>query len=194
MKLSIIVPVYNMASDNKLNFCLDSLINQTLSDYEIIAVNDASTDNSLDILREYEAKYPGFFKVITYERNRHQGGARNEGLKIAKGDWIGFIDSDDWVSNDYYETLIKRGEETGADMVGSNFTLAHEHSFKVGKVIDSNTLEQTGVMDVEKRKKLIVNSGSLVMKIYRRSMIFDNNLYFPENMFYEDNAVGSVII
>lgn len=192
MKLSIIVPVYNMARDNKLNFCLDSLINQTLSDYEIIAVNDASTDNSLDILREYEAKYPGFFKVITYERNRHQGGARNEGLKIAKGEWIGFIDSDDWVSKDYYETLIKRGEETGADMVGSNFTLAHEHSFKVGKVIDSNTLEQTGVMDVEKRKKLIVNSGSLVMKIYRRSMIFDNNLYFPEDMFYEDNAVGSV--
>ena len=109
MKLSIIVPVYNMASDNKLNFCLDSLINQTIKDFEIIAVDDASTDNSLEIVREYESKYPDLFKVITYEKNRHQGGARNEGMKIAKGEWIGFIDSDDWVSPDYYESLIKRG-------------------------------------------------------------------------------------
>ena len=192
MKLSIIVPVYNMASDNKLNFCLDSLVNQTINDYEIIAVNDASTDNSLEVLREYEAKYPELFKVITYETNRHQGGARNEGLKVAKGDWIGFIDSDDWVSLDYYETLIKRAEETGADMVGSNFTLAHKHSFDIEKIVPSNTQDQTGVMDTEKRKKLIVNAGSLVMKIYKRSLIFDNNLSFPENMFYEDNAVGSV--
>jgi len=192
MKLSIIVPVFNMAKDNKLNFCLDSLVNQTVSDYEIIAVDDASTDNSLEVLREYEKKYPNLFTVISYKNNRHQGGARNEGLKVAKGEWIGFIDSDDWVSKDYYETLINRGEETGADMVGSNYTLAKEHSFNIDKVVASNTLEQTGVMDIEKRKKLIINSGSLVMKIYRRSLIFDNNLSFPENMFYEDNAVGSV--
>ena len=64
MKLSIIVPVYNMAADNKLRFCLDSLVQQTIADYEIIAVDDASTDESLEILREYESNYPWKFKVI----------------------------------------------------------------------------------------------------------------------------------
>lgn len=64
MKLSIVVPVYNMAADNKLRFCLDSLINQSIADYEIIAVDDASTDESLEILREYESKYPWKFKAI----------------------------------------------------------------------------------------------------------------------------------
>ena len=118
MKLSVIVPVYNMAGDGKLNFCLDSLVGQTLDDYEIIAVNDASTDNSMEILRQYESKYPEKVKVIDLPVNRHQGGARNAGIKTAKGEWIGFIDSDDWIAPETYEKLIKKGEETGADVVG----------------------------------------------------------------------------
>lgn len=192
MKISIIVPVYNMASDGKLNFCLDSLINQTVTDYEIIAVNDASTDNSLDVLKEYESKYPDIFKVITCEKNLHQGGARNRGMKVAKGEWIAFIDADDWVTPDYYESLIKRAEETGADCVGSHYTITHEHSFKVFDIHRANTPDQTGIMDVARHKRLLMNGGSAVMKIYRREMIEENNLYFPENMFYEDNAMGSV--
>ena len=75
MKLSIVVPVYNMAAEGKLNYCMDSLIGQTIpkTDYEIIAVDDASTDNSLETLREYESKYPGFVKVVHYEVNKRQG-------------------------------------------------------------------------------------------------------------------------
>jgi len=192
MKISIIVPVYNMAANGKLNYCLESLINQTISDYEIIAVNDASTDGSLAILRNYEAMYPEKFKVVTYSDNRHQGGARNEGLKHAAGEWIGFIDADDWVSPDYYEALVKKGEETGADMVGSHYTITHEHSFDINEIRRDNTEDQTGILDHEKRKKLIFQSGSAVMKIYKREMIDNNALYFPEHMFYEDNAVGSV--
>ena len=102
MKLSIIVPVYNMAADGKLEYCLNSLIHQTLKDIEIIAVDDASTDGSLDILRRYELDYPEKVKVIHYEKNRRQGGAKNEGLKVARGEWIGFLDSDDWVTPDCY--------------------------------------------------------------------------------------------
>ena len=74
MKLSIIVPVYNMNHDGNLTFCLDSLVNQTIDDYEIIAVDDASTDDSLAVLKQYEEKYPAFFRVIHYPDNRHQGG------------------------------------------------------------------------------------------------------------------------
>ena len=87
--------VYNMASDGKLNYCLDSLAAQTISDYEVITVDDASTDESFSILQEYEKKYPGKFKAVHSEVNKRQGGAKNIGLSLAKGEWIGFIDSDE---------------------------------------------------------------------------------------------------
>ena len=73
MKLSVIVPVYNMAAEGRLQFCLDSLVNQTISDYEILAVDDASTDQSPEILREYAEKYPGKLRVLTHQGNRRQG-------------------------------------------------------------------------------------------------------------------------
>ena len=92
MKLSIIVPVYNMASDGKLEYCLDSLIGQTVEDYEIIAVDDCSTDHSFEILKRYEARFPEKFHAVHSKVNKHQGGAKNIGLRMAKGDWIGFID------------------------------------------------------------------------------------------------------
>lgn len=192
MKLSVIVPVYNMAADGKLEYCLNSLVNQTISDYEVIAVNDASTDNSLDILHQYESKYPEKFKVVTYAVNKRQGGAKNEGLKVACGEWIGFIDSDDWVTPDYYEKLLKKAEETGADMVGCDYNLVDRHTMEVGKVVQNNTLDQTGVLDQAKHEKLLMRSGSMVIKIYKHSVIKDNQLDFPEGIFYEDNCAGPV--
>lgn len=190
MKLSIIVPVYNMAAGGKLNYCMDSLVNQTLEDYEILAVNDASTDSSLDILREYEKAYPHRVKVVTYPQNRRQGGAKNEGLKLARGEWVGFIDSDDWVTPDFYEKLIRKGEETGADLVGCDYNLVSEHTFQVGKTVQNNTMDQTGVLDREKHKSLLMRMGSMVIKVYRRRVIVENGLDFPEGIFYEDNCAG----
>lgn len=192
MRLSVIVPVYNMAAEGKLNFCLDSLVNQTIDDYEIIAVNDASTDNSLEILREYESKYPGKVKVLTYSVNKRQGGAKNEGLKTASGEWIGFIDSDDWVSPDFYEKLLKKADETGADLVGCDYSMVNSHTFEVGKVVQNNTPDQTGQLDEEKHRKLILRPGSMVIKIYRGDVVRDNELSFPEMIFYEDNCAGSL--
>ncbi|WP_242840729.1 glycosyltransferase [Butyrivibrio proteoclasticus] len=200
IKLSIVVPVYNMASDGKLNFCLDSLVNQTLKDdYEIIAVDDCSTDNSMDILLDYQKKYPEKFIALHSEVNHHQGGAKNLGLAIAKGEWIGFIDSDDWVVEDYYERLLKKAEETGADMVGCDYCFTDEHSFKVGQIVHNNNYSQTGVMDEERYKNLILETGSLVVKVYKRELILgsyepgtsDHVDIFPEDIFYEDNAVSN---
>jgi len=190
MKLSIIVPVYNMAAEGKLNYCMDSLVNQTIEDYEILAVNDASTDHSLEILREYERKYSHRVRVITYSQNKRQGGAKNEGLRAARGEWIGFIDSDDWVTPDFYEKLIRRGEETGADLVGCDYSLVTEHTLEVGEVIRNNTMGQTGILNREKHKSLLMRMGSMVVKIYRRKVIADNRLDFPEGIFYEDNCAG----
>lgn len=190
MKLSIIVPVYNMAADGKLEYCMNSLINQTIDDYEIIAVDDASTDNSLAILKGYESKYPTKVRVIHYEVNKRQGGAKNEGLKAATGEWIGFIDSDDWVTPDYYEKLLAKALETGADVVGCDYSLVSEHTMEVGRIVQNNTMEQTGVLDVEKHKKLLMRPGSMVVKIYKHSVIKDNHLCFPQGIFYEDNCAG----
>lgn len=190
MKLSIVVPVYNMAAEGKLNYCMDSLVNQTIEDYEILAVNDGSTDNSLDILREYEKRYPRKVKVITYSQNKRQGGAKNQGLKASCGEWVGFIDSDDWVTPDFYEKLIRKGEETGADLVGCDYSLVTEHTYEVGKVVQNNTMDQTGVLDREKHKSLLMRMGSMVVKVYRRDILVRNRLDFPEGIFYEDNCAG----
>ncbi len=191
MKLSIIVPVYNMAAEGKLAYCLNSLVNQTINDYEIIAVDDASTDNSLEILKDFERRFPGRFHAFHSEVNKHQGGAKNIGLKLAKGDWIGFIDSDDWITSDMYERLIRKAEETGADLVGCDYSLVGEHSMKVGQIVPNNKKEQCGLLNKEKRQSLILDGGSLVVKIFRRSMILENELWFPEDIFYEDNALGN---
>ena len=191
-EVSVIVPVYNMAGDGKLAFCLDSLLAQTLENIEIIAVDDASTDDSLQVLRDYETKNPGKIKVITYPENRHQGGARNAGLKAVQGKWIGFLDSDDWVAPDYLEKLVKRGEETGADVVGCTYNLVDRHTYEVGQIAENNNAGQSGVLDVQKRKELIKDPGSCVTKIYLASLIRDNDLSFPENIFYEDNAAGPI--
>jgi len=190
MQLSIIVPVYNMVANGKLNFCLDSLVNQTIAEYEIIAVDDCSTDHSFEILKEYEQKYPDKFHAIHSPVNKRQGGAKNIGIRAAKGEWIGFIDSDDWIVPEFYERLLTRAKETGADIVGCDYCLVEHHTFEATAGVHNNKIEQSGVLDHEKRKSLILNSGSLVIKIYKRQFILENELFFPENIFYEDNAVG----
>ena len=191
MKLSIIVPVYNMASDHKLEYCLDSLVNQTVEDYEIIAVDDCSTDNSMEILKEYERRFPEKFRAVHSEVNRHQGGAKNIGLRMAKGEWIGFIDSDDWIRPDMYERLIERAKSTGADLAGCDYCLTDVHSMEVGQIVHNNKKSQSGILNKEKRASLILDGGSLVVKIFRRSMIMEKELWFPEHIFYEDNALGN---
>lgn len=192
MRISIIVPVYNMAGDNKLRFCMDSLTSQHLEDYEIIAVDDCSTDNSLEILREYEDKYPGLVKVIHSEVNKHQGGAKNLGIREASGDWIGFIDADDWIDPDMYRLMLEKADATGADMVGCDLTLVSEHTYEVSDNVEKNgNPSMSGVLDHDKKKQLILDGGRLVVKIYKRANVIDNKLFFPENIFYEDNAMSN---
>lgn len=191
MKLSIIVPVYNMIGDGKLKYCLDSLVNQTITDYEIIAVDDCSTDDSFQLLKEYEKSFPDKFIAIHSAVNKKQGGAKNIGLSVAKGEWIGFIDSDDWITLDMYEKMLSKANETGADMVGCDYHLTAEHSMEIGQVVHNNKQEQTGILDREKYRSLILDSGSLVVKIYKRDIILGIDSRFPEGIFYEDNALSN---
>ena len=144
----------------------------------------------MDIIKEYESKYPDKFRAIHSPVNKRQGGAKNIGIREAKGEWIGFIDSDDWITPDFYERLLNRAAETGADCVGCDYSRVDHHTFEVGIVEHNNKPEQSGVLDYEKRKSLILDVGSLVIKIYKRQFILENELFFPEHIFYEDNAVG----
>ncbi|MCD8325518.1 MAG: glycosyltransferase [Lachnospiraceae bacterium] len=194
MRLSIIVPVYNMAADQKLEYCLNSLVNQTVQDYEIITVDDASTDESLQTLRRYESEYPEKIRVLALAENHRQGGAKNAGLKIARGEFIGFMDSDDWAAPDMFEKLLRRAEETGADMVGCDCCLTDYHSMEIGQVIKTSRKEQIGILGDSQYKSMIMDAGFLVVKIYRWEMFMNPPLSFPEHMFYEDNAVSTELL
>ena len=115
--VSIIVPVYN--TEEYLQKCLDSLTNQTLKNIEIICVNDGSTDNSLKILQDNAIK-DDRIKIINQE-NKKQGAARNAGMQVATGEYIGFVDSDDWVDLDFYEKLYIAAKKHNFDIaLGTN--------------------------------------------------------------------------
>ena len=107
IKVSIIVPVYNV--EKYLAQCLDSLINQTLKEIEIICVNDGSKDNSAKILTAYAQKYVRI-KIIN-QTNQGLSAARNNGISVATGEYIGFVDSDDWVDIDFYKKLYSAGKK-----------------------------------------------------------------------------------
>lgn len=188
LDLSVIVPVYNMAKDGNLDYCINSLVQQTLMSMEIIAVDDASTDNSLEILREFEKRYPGRVKAIASPENRRQGGARNLGLSVAQGRYIGFMDADDWVVEDLYERMVALAKSSGADVVGTDMCRVYEHTMVATQREACNLLSQTGVLDHEKRKDYLLHPGPLGTKIYAREIFFEKEFHFPEHMSYEDNA------
>jgi glycosyltransferase involved in cell wall biosynthesis len=186
--ISIIVPVYNSAK--YLSRCLDSLLAQTFQNIEIIVVNDASQDNSIEIMKEYKERYPQKIVLIDSKVNLRQGGARNLGLKVAKGEYIGFVDSDDWVSKDMYESLYKTAAKENSDMVGSQYYIAESpEKFSVKKSDYTEDLLSISGMNLETKdkEKLLFQVSSIWGHIYRRSIIEDNNIYFIEKTAYEDN-------
>lgn len=131
-KVSIIVPVYNV--ENYLTKCLDSLIGQSLQDIEILVVNDGSKDRSEEIIRQYARKYPGKIKAFSKE-NGGLSDARNFGIDRATGDYIGFVDSDDYVTEGMFEEMFLLAEKHDAKMVICNIQKVDEN----GKVVQKLT-------------------------------------------------------
>lgn len=185
VKVSIIVPVYNV--EKYLRRCLESLVNQTIKDIEIILVNDASPDNCGAIMKEYEDSYPGVVRCIYLEENIRQGGARNRGLRIAKGGYVSFVDSDDCLDLDFIEKLYKKAEETSSDIVYADFMVVTDGKRETRPNIYP---QLCGVQDTRKRKmNLLLTGTGPCACIIRKSLVEDNGLYFPEKMVYEDMAV-----
>ena len=115
VKVSIIVPIYNV--EKYLRRCVDSLVNQTLKDIEIILINDASPDHCDDIMHEYERRYAEKVKCIYLKENIRQGGARNRGLEIAKGEYVTFVDSDDFADVTMCEKMYQEACRGDFDIV-----------------------------------------------------------------------------
>lgn len=122
-KISVIIPVYNVAG--YLSKCLDSVTGQTYRNLEIIVVDDGSTDGSAGICDEYAGKDSRI--IVIHQKNRGLSAARNAGLEIMTGEFVGFVDSDDWIDLDYYEQMANRMEETGADIVMTGFYWAYRN-------------------------------------------------------------------
>ena len=149
-KVSVLVPIFNV--EQYLEECLDSIVNQTLEDIEIICINDGSTDSSLKIIKKYAKNDPRF--VIIDKKNSGYGDSMNMGLKKATGEYIGIVESDDWIEHDMFEQLYKSASENDAEVVKANFynlytspeykhldgiiekVVNHE---EVGRIIDTTT-------------------------------------------------------
>ena len=180
-KVSIIVPTYNNAEF--LEKCLFSLIKQTLKEIEIIIVNDASTDNTSSILNWFST-YDKRIKVLNHNKNRKQGVARNNGTSIAIGEYIGFVDSDDWVDLDYFEKLYNAAKKYDSDIA-----LATNVRVGNGKTKKRLNITEEKFVTTLQDKIDIVNQAKNpcpTNKIYRKEMLEDNNITWPEGVYCED--------
>lgn len=178
-KVSIIIPVYN--DEIYVKRCLDSLVNQTLKDIEIIVVDDGSTDNTPAILKEYSKK-DARIKIITQE-NSKQGAARNNGIKNSTGEYISFVDSDDWVDEDYFEKILEVSERKNADITISSAQRIRRYDrvSRYFKYESENVYTKTDdIINVFKIPPYWFVWG----KLYKRSLLHE--IHFEEDVYYED--------
>lgn len=169
--VSIIIPIYN--AEKYLNRCIDSIVKQSYANVEIIALNDGSTDNSLPILLEYEKNYPKIIRVIN-QKNMGVSKTRNKGIKLASGEYIMFMDNDDYIDPDYIEKFVSEIDKSNLDVVIGGYRRPDQN----GKII-----EEIQLKDVEYSKYKIVAAWA---KIYRREYIIDNQIEFLNSNIGED--------
>lgn len=179
-KVSIIVPMYNSAKF--LDRCVQSLVNQTLKDIEIILVNDASPDNSLELAKAYEEQ-DARIKVIDLKENIVA--SRNPGIKIAKGAYLGFVDADDWVEPEMYERLYNATDNETIDVVVCNI----QDCYPNGDRIKEHILSPDSFISAETVKQSVtVNGGRLFTNIWKKNLLTED-VYFKEHNLYNDTIV-----
>lgn len=167
MRATIIIPVYN--TEKYLRRCLDSVLDQTIEDYEIICVNDCSPDHSQDILDEYEKKFASKLKLLVNEENMGQGRSRMRAVEIAQGDNIFFVDSDDYIARDYLEVFL--GDE-GMDVVVAGYTKDIE-----GKLVPHDVIDSPWT---------ITCYPVACCKMYRKAFLQENSIDFSDCRVGED--------
>ncbi len=187
-KISVIIPCYNV--ENMVSECIESIVNQTigLEHLEIILVDDASTDNTVHVLRKYEEKYPDNIMLVLCDKNGKQGTARNIGLSYATGDFISFVDSDDWIHPDMYKVLVAIMNKSDCDIVQFGFNYA-----AMGERVQYIPVDNVEIQLYDyaaERKEYLFNSNilneSCWSKLYRKSLIDKANVKYAEGVAYEE--------
>ena len=181
-KVSVIVPVYNV--EKYLSKCLDSLVNQTLKDIEIIVVNDGTKDNSQEIIDKYSKEYPKVIKSYIKE-NGGLSDARNFGIKYVNGEYIAFIDSDDWVSLDMFKKMYNKATKEDLDIVVCDVIDKYEDGKEIYK--KSNLGYSNDIV-----KNYIISIPAACIRLYKKE-IFDN-LQFRKGIFYEDLNLTPLLV
>lgn len=172
-KVSVIVPIYNV--ERFVKRCLDSLVNQTLQEIQIILVNDGSTDESGNIAKEYASKYTN--KIIYLEKeNGGLSDARNFGMRYTEGEYIAFLDSDDYVENTMYEEMYNKALQENSDYVECDFLWEYPDKVKKDKRIPYSN-----------KKEMLTNVRVVAWnKLIKREILEKNNISFPKGLRYED--------
>ena len=178
VKVSVIVPVYNV--ELYIERCLKSLINQTLRDIEIIVVNDGSPDNSQDIIDKYAKKYKNIKSYI--KKNGGLSDARNYGLKYANGEYISFIDSDDYIDTSMMKKMYDKAKENDFDLVVCNLDMVLDDGKFIQNV--SSNIDRD-IFGDEIKEYMVKIYPSAWNKIYKKSL-FDNKVYFKKGIWFED--------
>lgn len=183
-KISIIVPIYNV--EKYLAKCLDSLINQTFSDIEIICINDGSPDNSLQIAELYAKKDKRI--ILKSQPNQGLSGARNTGLDLASSPYVMFCDSDDYYEPNMCELMFKAIDENNVDMAICGVNVDYLTNVKIaGNDTDYFTTKYIGSHEFSKVNVLDINC-TVWNKIFRKSVLDKYKLKFPLGLWYEDNG------
>lgn len=187
-KISIIIPCYNVES--YLDRCFESLKHQTLGfeQVELIFVNDASTDGTLDKLTALESRYPENIIVINFTENRRQGTARNVALEYASAPYIGYVDSDDWVEHSMFEKMITAIEKYDCDFVECRWDLARDekHKSSVKKLGRPGYLDLSSTPTKQEFIGVQIGLTALWNKVFKKSFLIENDIFCPEQIRYED--------
>lgn len=178
-KLSIVIPVYNV--ENYIAQCLESILNQSFKDLEIICVNDGSTDNSLSVLQDYKAKDDRI--IIIDKKNEGSGIARNAGLSIAKGEYVYYVDGDDWIEDNALEKIIVKADKLNTDILIFGGLSYYEGKGKNGGYSADKLPKEyfNKVFSSKDIKKDIFKFPSTAWtKLYRRDFLIKNNIKFQD--------------
>lgn len=181
IRVSVIVPVYNI--EKYLVKCLDSLVHQTLQEIEIIIVNDGSTDGSQTIIDKFKKAYPNKIRSLI-KANGGLSDARNYGIPYAKGEYIGFVDSDDYIDVTMYEKMYKSAKEYDSDIVTCDYYKVYgEHK------------ELVKSRDFLNQKDMFIGSLAAAWnKLYKRKLVIGSGVDFPKGLIYEDTAFFAKLI
>lgn len=187
MRFSIIIPVYNV--EKYIRRCMESVMNQTFRDYEVIVVNDETPDNSMAIVQEYVNAFPGMIQVI-HQKNTRQGGARNNGVSKARGEYILFVDSDDYVALNMLETVDAKLRENPCDILVFRHVPVSPEGKRLGE--PEYCALPPGTYLPERDKNVVLIPTGPVNKAFRREFYVETQVWFPEKLLYED-AVTRVL-